>query len=203
MSTLEIHGARLSDRAAGKPRSGRMQPTGPELGAQARAALWRFFASTRTQGVARDRLGVATVRSQYPATRGLFSDAALAAVLREPGSGACSWDAYRDLAADYGEPPPVPSPDLFGLLGSQCGGCKTHFAAQAVAERERPHVAALVAAGFKPEASGSLRSAKQVAAAKVSLDSLTNAKLPPRATGAIWPAGKTPPPSYYRPGRPR
>jgi hypothetical protein len=203
VSTLEIHGARLGDRAAGRPRTGRMQPTGPELGAQVRAALWRFYASTRTQGVARDRLGIAMVRSQFPATRGLFSDAALTAVLREPERGACSWDAYRDLAHERGEAPPVPSPALFGLLGSQCGGCRTHFAAQAVAERERPHVAALVAAGFKPEASGSLRSAKQVAAAKASLDSLTNAKLPPRATGAIWAAGKTPAPSYYRRGRPR
>jgi hypothetical protein len=203
VSTLEIHGARVGDRAVGKPRSSRMQPTGPELGAQVRAALWDFYGSTRTQGDARDRLGVAMVRNRFPATRELFSDAALTAVLREPGPGRCSWDHYRELARERGEPPLVPSPELFGLLGRQCGGCRTHFAAQAVAERERPYVAALVAAGFKPEASGSLRSAKQVAAAKVSLDSLTNAKLPPRATGVIWPASKTPAPSYYRPGRPR
>jgi hypothetical protein len=80
--------------------TGRMQPTGPELGAQARAALWRFSASTRTEGAARDRLGVATVRSQYPVTHGLFSDAALIAVLRPPESDGCSWDHYRDLARE-------------------------------------------------------------------------------------------------------
>jgi hypothetical protein len=192
MSNLEIHGARIGDRAVGKPHSGRMQPTGPELGAQARAALWRFYASTRTQGVARDRLGVATVRSQYPATRGLFSDAALAAVLREPESGTCSWDAYRKLATDYGEPPPVPSPDLFGLLGSQCGGCKTHFAAQVVAERERPHVAAVVAAGFRPSTAGHVRTAEQLARHQDALRAA--ARRPPAPTGMLWSADQGEPP---------
>jgi hypothetical protein len=185
MSTLQIHGARVGDRAVGKPVSGRMQLTGPELGAKVRSLLWDFYGSTRTQGVARDRLGVATVRNRFPATRGLFSDTALMAVLREPGKR-CSWDHYRELAAERGEPPQVPSPELFGLLGSQCSGCKTYFAAQAVAERERAHVAALVAAGYSPE------------------DAAYQRPGDPRATGAIWAAGRTPaPPSYYRPGRPR
>jgi hypothetical protein len=143
MSILEIHGSRTPDgRSAGPPRTGRMQPTGPELGDQARASLWRFSAGTRTQGATRDRLGVATVRNQYPATKGLFSDAALMAVLRPPGRDRCSWDHYRKLAGDLGEPPPVPSPELFGLLGRQCRGCRTHYAAQVVAAREEAFQAA-------------------------------------------------------------
>jgi hypothetical protein len=177
MSNISIHGARVGDRAVGKPTSGRMQPTGPELGAQARAALWRFYAGTRTQGVARDRLGVATVRNQYPATRGLFSDAALMAVLREPGRR-CSWDYYRELAAEQGEPPPVPSPDLFGLLGRQCGGCKIHFAAQVVADRERESLARIAGGAPTPSAVAGLARARRTL------------------------ARKTPEPSYYRPGRP-
>jgi hypothetical protein len=179
MSSISIHGDRLSDRAVGKPRSGRMQPTGPELGTQARAALWRFYASTRTQGVARDRLGVATVRNQYPATRGVFSDAALTAVLREPKPGHCSWDHYRDLAASSGEPPPVPSPELFGLLGSQCGGCRTHFAAQVVAERERQDLTRIAGGAPTPAAVAGLERARRTL------------------------ARRTPAPSYYTPGRPR
>jgi hypothetical protein len=162
-----------------------MQPTGPQLGAQARAALWRFSASTRTEGAARDRLGIATVRSQFPATRGLFSDAALAAVLRPPQPGRCSWDHYLKLARERGESPPVPSPELVGLLGRPCSSCRTHFAAQVVAAREDAHVASLVAAGYTPADAAYRRLGH------------------PRATGAIWSAGKTPAPSYYRPGRPR
>jgi hypothetical protein len=185
VSILEVHGTRHGDRAAGQPQGGRMQPTGPELGAHIRTALWQFSASTRTQGTARDRAGVAMVRSQFPASRGVFSDAALAAVLRPPPQDRCAWDAYRELAHEGGEPPPVPSPDLFGLLGRQCGPCKTHFAAQVVADRERTHVASLTAAGIRPELSGVLRSPEQVARYQ---------------RGA---ARKTPAPSYYRPGRPR
>lgn len=165
MSNLELHGSRLGNRAAGQPRSGRMQPTGAELGAQARALLWDFYGSTRTSGIARDRLGVAKVRNRYPATRGLFSDAALMAVLREPGRR-CSWDYYRELAAEQGEPPPVPSPDLFGLLGRQCGGCKTYFAAQMVADRERESLARLAGGGLTAAAVADLSQARRTLARK-------------------------------------
>jgi hypothetical protein len=185
MSTISIHGDRIGGRPAGRPTSGRMQPTGPEVGTQARAALWRFSASTRTQGAARDRLGIATVHNQLPATRELFSDAALAAVLRPPEPGRCSWDYYRALARERGESPPVPSPELFGLLGAQCSRCRTHFAAQMVAKREEAYVAGLVAAGYD------------------AADARFQRPGDPRATGTIWAAGRPPAPSYYRPGRPR
>jgi hypothetical protein len=148
---------------AGRRGQARMQPTPAELGAQVRKALLGFYGSTRTYGVARDRTGVAMARSQYPASREWFSDAALAAVLREPQAGTCSWDAYRMLAAADGEEMPSPSPALEGLLGSQCRRCKIFFAAREVAERER----GLMAAGY-----GRYQR--------------------PAATGMLWPAGKEP-----------
>jgi hypothetical protein len=182
MSSISIHGARVGDRAVGKPRTGRMQPTGPEVGAQARAALWRFAASTRTQGAARDRLGVGTVHNQFPASRGLFSDAALAAVLRPPESGRCSWDHYLELAREHGEEPPVPSPELHGLLGTQCGRCQTYFATQAVVAREE----ALQAAGYRRLGDGRVRYPDgTVRARRVGVRSATSA----------------PAPSYYEPRR--
>jgi hypothetical protein len=189
VSAIEIHGDRVGDRAVGKPRIGRMQSTGPELGSQVRAALWRFSASTRTEGAARDRLGVATVCSQYPITKGLFSDAALMAVLRPPEPSGCSWDHYRKLARDLGEPPPEPGgahqADLEGLLGRPCRGCKTHFAAQVVAAREDAYVASLVAAGYQAE------------------DAAYQRPGDPRATGTIRATPGASHPHYYQPGRPR
>jgi hypothetical protein len=181
-----------------------MKPTAAELGRQVRHALWAFTSRTSTRGTARDRTAISMVRSQYPATRGLFSDAALAAVLREPQANTCSWDAYRILATANDEQMPSPSPALQALLGSQCSRCRTYFEAQEVAQREHEHTAGLVAAGFRPEAAGRLRTPEQVDAYTRSLRSLENAKLPPRApTGAIWSTNQRPkPPSYYRPGRP-
>ena len=140
----------------GRRGQARMQPTDAELGQQARRALWGFYGSTSTRGTARDKTGVAMVRNQFPKTRGLFSDAALTAVLREPQGGLCSWDAYRILAAANGEEMPSPTPALEGLLGSQCGRCKTFFEAREVTERER----SLMAAGYgryqRPAPTGSL-----------------------------------------------
>lgn len=140
---------------AGKSGWGRMQPTEAELGQRVRRALWDFTSSTSTRGTVRDKTAVGVIRGQYPATRGLFSDAALVAVLREPQAGTCSWNAYRILAAANGEDPPSPSPALHGLLGSQCGRCRTFFEAREVAKRER----ALIAAGYRrsqPAATGVL-----------------------------------------------
>jgi len=135
---------------AGHRGQARMAPTDFELGQQARRALWDFYGSTRTRGVVRDKTGVAMVRNQYPATRGLFSDAALAAVLREPQAGLCSWDAYRILAAANGEEIPAPTPALEGLLGSQCSRCRTYFEAREIAKREK----ALAASGYRRRVTG-------------------------------------------------
>jgi len=151
----------------GRHGQARMQPTEAELGQQVRRALWDFTSRTSTRGTARDKTAVAMVRSQYPATRGLFSDAALAAVLREPQDGLCSWDAYRMLAAANGEDVPSPTPALEGLLGSRCSRCKTFFAAREVAERER----GLMAAGYgryqRPTSTGFIWSAGQAPAGVV------------------------------------
>jgi hypothetical protein len=80
---------------------------------------------------------------------------------------------------------PAPTAGLRTLLGSLCFDCKVRADAKVVAERERAHVAALVAAGYSPE------------------DAAHHRPGDPRATGTIWAAGKTPIPSYYRPGRRR
>ena len=122
--------------------------TPEELGRAARAALNKFSVSTRLAGAARDRAGIALVRNNLPATKGLFTDAQLAAVLREidPTSRSCSWDALRRTAEAADEPmPTAPSPELVGLLGKPCRSCEVTFAAGDVAARERR----LIASGYR------------------------------------------------------
>jgi hypothetical protein len=116
---------------------------GQELGEQARRALWRFSSTTALRGTQRDRAGVAFVRSHFPATRGMFTDDQLAAVLQEPPAGRCSWDNLEAL-------PAKPTPELVGLLGRPCAHCRVGFEAAKVAARERPLYAA--AAQHRPTA---------------------------------------------------
>jgi hypothetical protein len=162
--------------------------TDAELGEQVRNALWKFAGRTSLRGVARDRAAVALIRNRVPAAKGVFSDAQLAAVLREKADGSCSWCALRVLTAAGDEPmPDQPTPGLLALLGRPCARCRVDFDAGKVAARERR----LLASGYRRRVVG------------------------PQPTGAIWPAGKEPPgltaaaragarrkpdpPSYYRP----
>jgi hypothetical protein len=130
---------------SGRQGQARMQPTDAELGAQIRSRLQNFTASTSTVGTARDKTAVAMVRGQYPASRDLFSDAALVAVLREVRSGTCTWCAYQVVS---GEPAPTPTDGLRGLWGSMCSGCRNRRKRDRdvaeVAEREL----GLIAAGY-------------------------------------------------------
>jgi hypothetical protein len=137
---------------AGRQGWARMQPTEAEQGRQVRQALWAFTRRTSTLGAARDKAAVAMVRSQFHATHELFSDAALVAVLWEPQPGACSWDAYRKA-----EPTAAPTEGLYGLLGSMCSGCRVHFEALEVAERERGLIAAGYGRWSRPSPSSSTR----------------------------------------------
>jgi len=130
----------------GRRGQARMRPTEAELGAQIRKTLWDFTSRTSTRGAHRDKTAVGVIRGQYPASRELFSDAALVAVLREQQDNCCSWGAYRKEAADRGEDMPSPTPTLEGLLGSPCRSrCKVYFEAREIAERER----GLMAAGYR------------------------------------------------------
>jgi hypothetical protein len=124
----------------GRPRP--MRADDPvELAEQVRGALWKFASRTSARGVYRDRQALALVRSRYPAAAGVLPDAALCAVLREPGPGMCSWCAYRALAAAGNEP--TPTAPLRALLGKPCQKrCQPIFDAQRVAARERAGMAA-------------------------------------------------------------
>ena len=161
---------------SGRQGQARMQPTAAELGAQIRSRLQNFTASTSTVGTARDKTAVAMVRAQYPASRDLFTDAQLVAVLREPQGRTCSWCAYRMACAAGGEPVADPTAGLRGLLGRMCSACRVHFEAKQIAKREHALVAAgvLTAAGRRPDR--------------------------PSATGALWATAKprSREPSYYR-----
>ena len=138
-----------------------------ELGEQLRRALWSFASRTRLIGTRRDQAAITLIRNRYPASRGVFTDAQLAATIREVGDGAvCHWCALRVLTAAADEPmPDQPTPALVGLLGQPCARCKVAFAAGEVAERERR----LLAAGYRRRVVG------------------------PQPTGALWPAGQEPP----------
>jgi hypothetical protein len=158
------------------------------LGRQVRTALWKFASLTRTRGTARDQTAIATIRSRFPSSRDVFSDAMLSAVLREPQAGLCTWDALKVLTAAAAEQmPEAPTPALIALLGKPCARCWSDFDTGRVARRERAMLAA--AAQHSPTA----------------------------ATGYLWPSGSEPvglvaaaraaarrnDPPYYRPGRPR
>jgi hypothetical protein len=157
------------------------------LGRRVRSVLQAFTVETRLEGTARDKQAIATIRGRYPKALTVFPKAALLAVIRESG-GKCSWDVYRSLAADNGEPAARPSAVLESLLGRPCGRwCKPAYEA---ADAHRREAALLAAAAKHP---------------------------PTRATGFLWPAGQEPAalvaaaraaarrndPPYYRPGRPR
>jgi hypothetical protein len=159
--------------------------TDVELGRQVRAEIWRAGAATSLAGVRRDQYVLAAVRNRYPRAAAVFPECALAAVLRQPGPGTCSWDAARVLAAANSEPAPRPTPANYALLGSACSRCRNLWRAERVAARERDHAAQLAAAGFRPEAAGRLRTAEQVEAYQRALESLR--RRPPVPTGLLWP----------------
>jgi hypothetical protein len=152
-----------------------------ELGTQIRQSLWRFASTTALSGTPRSKAAVAMVRSHFPASRSVFTNDQLAAVLQEPPAGRCSWDGLEAL-------PDRPTPELVGLLGQPCAHCRVGFDAGRVAKRERAMLAA--AAQHPPTAatgyvwpSGS-EPVGLVAAAREAA------------------RRKTPAPSYYRRGRP-
>jgi hypothetical protein len=151
-----------------------------ELGTQVRQSLWRFSSTTALRGTQRARAGAAFVRSHFPATRGVFTDGQLAAVLQEPPAGRCSWDNLEAL-------PDKPTPELVGLLGRPCAHCRVRFETGRVARREAGMLAA--AAQHPPTAAtGYLWPAGQEPEAMVA--------------AARAAARRTDPP-YYRPGRSR
>jgi len=57
-------------------------PTDAELGKLARHALWRFSSTTALRDTARDKAGIALVRSHFPTSRDVFTDDQLTAVLQ-------------------------------------------------------------------------------------------------------------------------
>lgn len=165
-----------------------------EAGQQARHALWKFAGKSRLRGVRRDQAAVRLIRNRYSAARA-FTDTQLAAVLREPQGGLCSWDALKVLCAAGDEQMPTKTtPGLTALLGEPCARCLGWFAEQeSVAFEHR-----VLAAGGRP---------------------VTRRVTGPQPTGMLWPAGQEPPgltaaaraaarrkpdsPSYYQANRGR
>src|SRR5215211_852186 len=118
-----------------------------ELGQQIRYALWKFASQTGLRGVRRDQAAITLVRNRYPASRGVFSDQAIAATIRQVGdSGACHWDALRVLTAAADEAMPTqPTSALLGLLGRPCARCRAAFAEAESYDHERR----LLASGYR------------------------------------------------------
>jgi hypothetical protein len=181
-------------------RSGRqsMQPSDVALARQVRQAVQQLAGRSRLTGDALDRQALALVKTQYRRAIDLLGTEVVIALTRRLDPGACSWCKVRELCKNNRKPLPQPAPTLRAALGSQCPRCEVAWNAAAVAEREQPHVDGLVSAGFKPQASGNLRSAEQIADYRRRLDALDRAKLPPRPA-----TRKTPVPSYYQPRRQR
>jgi len=210
---IVIHGEAVNGRAVGRPRTltaAGLSSRDPLVAARLARSIamkgeWRTLPHRDDQ---RKILAAVAAEARW-AVLALPPEATelLPALGKDLRAGCCHWGAAAMQRSPEPEPPRTPV--LLALLGNPCSGCQQRWrkaeATAAVVEREREHVAGLTAAGFKPVAAGRLRTDEQVAAYRRSLDSLTNAKLPPRPTGAIWAAGRQqpPPPSYYIPGRPR
>lgn len=152
------------------------------------AGVWR---TAPKQGDPVDK-AVYTLWVRTPAALAVLGRAAVAGLTKPPPAGGCAWCvAAMHAALSFGaDPPPEPNNLTRAFLGSPCGRCRVAHAAAAVAERERGHVDQLVAAGFRPEAAGRLRTPDQVAAYTRSLRSLA----------AAQPPGRVPDPPYYRRG---
>jgi hypothetical protein len=224
--TVTIHGEAMNGRAVGRPRTlaaAGLSSRDPVVAARLARSIamkgeWRTLPHRDDQ----QKILAAIAAEARWAVLALPAEATelLPALGKDLRAGCCHWGAAAMQRSPEPEPPRTEV--LLALLGNPCSGCQQRWskaeATAAAAQREREHVAELTAAGFKPAAFGRLRTDEEVAAYKRSLESLTDAKLPPRPTGAIWPAGQeppgltaaarsaarmVPPPSYYRPGRPR
>jgi hypothetical protein len=167
-----------------------------ELAATVRQHVLTAAGRTSLTGDRLDKLILAQVKTRFPRAVDTFGKDAIVALLHRP-EGGCSWCPRK--------PVPTATAALRKLLGSMCRGCRIRSDAQPVAQDETRHIAAVVAAGLKPEAAANLRTSEQIADYRRRLEALNRAKLPPRAaTGVIRPVTrKTPAPNYYRPGRPR
>jgi hypothetical protein len=63
--------------------------------------------------------------------------------------------------------------------------------AAAVAQREREHTDALIAAGFRPQAAATLREPEEIRRRSAAIRALQDAR-PPAPTGVLWSAGQEP-----------
>lgn len=127
-----------------------------------------------------DRAKILTaLKDRLPFALGLVQVDALVALAKQPPSGGCYWcSALVQRLPD--RPELERTADTVAALGEGCATCRARWAAAAVAQQEAAHVAALVAAGFRPEAAAHLRTAEQVSEHTRSLRSLGSAKPPPR-----------------------
>jgi hypothetical protein len=166
----------------------RMRPdTATELGRQVRQTVHRHAGRLRGSQDSRDRQMVALVSERHPGAVEQLGETSIAALLREPGPGLCSWDAARVLAAASGEPAPAPTESRRALLGAQCASCRIQVQVDRATATERAYVAGLVAAGFRPEAAANLRTPEAIADYTRRLRGLENATLPPRPRPAAPP----------------
>jgi hypothetical protein len=168
-----------------------MQPTDEQLARQVRRDVQQLASRTRLTGDALDKQAIAAVKTRHRDAVALLGEEAIMALTRRLGLKECSWCKVRELCEDKSKPLPQPAPALRIALGSMCSPCKVAWNAVESAAYENTLVASLTAAGIRPELSGVLRSAEEVARYK-------------RGVGADRPATrKAPAPSCYRPGRPR
>jgi hypothetical protein len=183
---------------AGRQGWGRMTPAGDvELGRQLRTAAWEVANRTAVRGTRRDALVLATMRNRFGAAAvDRFGPEAITALLRQPGPGACAWDALRVLTATAAPPKPTPdpTPGLRALLGAMCSRCKVHFAAREVADREHAHLDRLAENGLRASAAATLRTDAQVARKAAAVRATEQARRAPAPTGMLWPADQGEPP---------
>jgi hypothetical protein len=129
--------------------------------------------TTKMTGRTRDTYLVGVVKNQLPGAVERFGELGILAAARRPEPPACSWCALRALTAAALE---QPDPKPTPALRALLGSMCFRCEVRFKAQEVAEREQRLLAAGQR----------QQMA-----------------PTGAIWSAGKTLPPSYYRPGRPR
>jgi hypothetical protein len=162
--SIMIHGSPgPGGRPAGKPVSGRMQPTDEQVGRQVRRDVQQLAGQTRLTGDALDKQALALVKTQHRGAVDLLGEEAIMALTRKLGPRACNWCSLRLLCAANGKQLPAATSALHAALGHRCGNCQGVYAALEAAAYEAPLVSSLTAAGIRPELAGVLRSAEEIA----------------------------------------
>jgi hypothetical protein len=147
------------------------------------------FASDR---VHRDRLLLAAVRNRFPEMVEELGEAAILALTRDLGPGACSWCAAAQIAGHDLEETPARRAALGSMCANGPDSCRGRRDAAESANAESAHLRELSEAGLSLAAAGRLRTPQAIRRQAEGIRRLREAPPPLVATGMLWAGDKQP-----------